>query len=258
MFAQPLRIYADGVEILARPHDYSSAKGLFVGPDGFTGWEDGGGEVHREAVQRPGGVGEFDMPVYEGGMVFSVDGKALANSPYTLAHLRDQVMGIGRGGRRFKVSVELQGRTLWTWARRGVRPMFKDSGIRSDLLQASFLLQFVAPVPRKYGEVFEFPSGQVAFHRGNENAVPRLLIGAGSGGYTVTGPDGRRIVVSTAPSGAHYIDFENGGLFTAAGVRQGGAITVYQPWSIPPGLPGVIATISGSRSLITQVTETFN
>lgn len=258
MFDQSLRIVADGMEILGRPRDSAPVEGAYVGPGGFTGWEDGGGEVRREAVPRPAALGEFDLPVYEGAMVFSVDGHALASSPQRLAVLRDRITGVGSGGRRFQVAVELQGRTLWTTARRGARPSFKDAGIRGGLIRASFLLQFVAPIPRKYGETREVPAGQVAINRGNEDAVPRLLVGAGTGGYTVTGPGGRTIVVATAPSAAHYVDFSTGGLFTSAGVRQVGAITIYQPWSIPPGMTGVTATISSARSMSQVFADTFN
>ncbi len=252
-----LRIMADGVQILGRPYDLdTTVQGLFVAKDGFDGWDDGGGEVRRDAVPRPAGFGEFDLPVYEGAMVFSVDGHALAYDAASLAHLRDQVTGLGYGGRRFRVVVEHQERTLWTWARRGARPSFKDAGMRSGLHRGSFLVQFVAPVPRKYGEVRDFAAGLSAFHRGNDSAIPRLLVGAGAGGYTVTGPNGRVVTVVSAPAGAHEIDFAAGGLFVG-GFRQVGAISVYQPWAIPPGLPGVVATISGGRSLVQRVPDTY-
>lgn len=252
-----LRISADGVDIFGRPLEvHPRAEGLFVGPGGFNGWDDGGGEVRREAVPRPAAIGEFDMPVYEGAMVFSVDGHALAYDPPTLGHLRDRVTGLGYGGRRFRVVVEHQERELWTWCRRGARPKFDDAGIRHGLHRGEFLLQFVAPIPRKYGEARDFAAGETAFHRGNESAVPLLLIGAGAGGYTVTGPGGRVVTVSTAPAGAHQIDFATGGLFLN-GVRQVGALSVYQPWSVPPGLPGVTATISGARTLTQRVTDTY-
>lgn len=253
-----LRIDADGVEILGRPRGGGwPIDGLYVGRDGFNGWDDGGGEVRREAVPRPAAVGEFDLPVYEGAMVFSIDGHALCRDEFTLARLRDRFTGIGDGGRRFVVSVEHQGRTLWTWARRAAKPTFRDAGIVHGMRRATIMAQFVAPIPRKYGDVVDFPAGRAAVHRGNTAATPRLMIGPGAGGYTVTGPQGRVIVVATAPADAHYIDFASGGLFTASGVRQTGAITIYQPWSIPRGGPGVIATISGSRSLVQRVADTY-
>lgn len=255
-----LRIVADEVEILGAPLDLSRpVEGLFVEKDGFEGWDDGGGESVREEVQRPASIGIFDMPVFEAGMPFSVGGHALAQDPYTLALLRDRVTGVGRGGRRFQVNVEHQGRTLWTWARRGAKPQFKDTGRRHGRHHAKFLLQFVAPIPRKYGEPHDVAAGVIAFNAGNEDAIPRLIIGAGVGGYTVSGPGGRVITVNTnAPAGEHSIDFATGGLFNAAGARVPNAISVWQPWAIPPGLPGVVATISGTRTLRQVYPDTYN
>lgn len=251
-----LRVNAGGVEILGRPNDlHPRVEGLFFGPDGFNGWDDGA-DVRRESVERPGADGEFDLPVFLGSRVFSLEGHALAWSEPELAHLRSRVTGLGAAGGRLRFSVEHQGQVLWADARLGTRPTFKDAGIRSGMLQAKFFAQFVAADPRKYGEVHDFPGGTAAVNRGNFPARPQLLIGAGSGGYTVTGPDGRKVIVGTAPSAAHEIDFTNGGLYLG-GVRQTGAITTYQPWTVGPGLPGTVATISGSRSLVQRVTDTF-
>lgn len=252
-----LRLQFGTVSILGRPDDFSSrVEGLFVGPDGFEGWDDGP-EVRRESVERPGQHGEYDLPVFNGSRVVSVDGHALAWSDVELGHLRNRIMGVGADGQRLRLAVEHQGSTLWADVRRGSRPTFRDAGIRNGMMRARFALHVVAADPRKYGEVRDFAGGVGAVHYGNFPATPRLLIGAGSGGYTVTGPSGRVVTVGTAPAAAHYIDFTTGGLFNTAGVRQVGAITVYQPWSIPVGIPGVVATISGARSLTQRVTDTF-
>ncbi|PVE94988.1 hypothetical protein DC434_13770 [Microbacterium sp. TPD7012] len=125
-----------------------------------------------------------------------------------------------------------------------------------DATTARFLVTFWSADPRTYGEVREFPAGTAAAQRGNFPATPRLLVGAGTGGYTVTGPGGRVVTVTTAPAGAHEIDFATAGLFLG-GVRQSNAIGTYQPWTIPPGLPGVTATISSARTLTQRVTDTF-
>ncbi|MBT2473314.1 hypothetical protein J7E68_01660 [Microbacterium sp. ISL-103] len=255
-----LRIRFDGAaeEILGSPESaLGDLTGLFVAPDGFEGWDDGGGDARRESIDRPSNHGEFDLPVYHGARVFSIDGWALATTDEELAHLRSIVTGIGATGDRVKVTVEHQGQTLWAYARRALRTTFRDSGIRHGLRRARFVMQFSAADPRKYGEVRDVPAGTPAAHRGNFPAMPLLMVGAGSGGYTVTGPNGRVVVVVTAPAAAHYIDFATGGLYTAAGVRQVGAITTYQPWSIPAGLPGVTASINGSRTLTQRVTDTF-
>lgn len=252
-----LRINVGGVQILGRPDDTASrVEGLFVGPGGFNGWDDGV-DVRRESVERPGQHGEFDLPVFNGSRVISIDGHALAWSEYELGHLRNRVMGVCADGGRQTFTVEHQGDSLHAAVRRGAKPVFVDAGVRYGMLRAEFSLFLVAADPRKYGDVRDYPAAQPAVHHGNFPATPRLMVGAGSGGYTVTGPGGRQIVVGTAPAAAHYIDFATGGLFTAAGVRQVGAITVYQPWSIPVGVPGATASISGARSLAQRVTDTY-
>lgn len=253
-----LRIRIGSTVILGRPDGlHPRVEGLFVAQDGFEGWDDGGGDSRRESVPRPAAHGEFDLPVFQGSRVFSIDGHALAWSERELGQLRSVVTGIGATGDRFRVTVDHQGQTLWAMARRGTKPTFKDAGIRHGMHRARFLMQFVAADPRKYAEVREFPAGVPAVHLGNFPATPRLMIGAGSGGYTITGPAGRQIVVDAAPAGPHYIDFANGGLFTENGMRQAGAISVYQPWTVPVGAPGVTVSISGSRSLVQRVTDTF-
>lgn len=252
-----LSIQVDGVEILGRPRDGSSrVEGLFVGPDGFQGWDDGV-DVRRESVERPAQHGDYDLPVFNGSRVISIDGHALAWSEEELGNLRNQIMGVCADGGRRLIAVAHQGDDLRATVRRGSKPTFVDSGIRHGMHRASFAVFLVAADPRKYGESKDFPAGTVAVHRGNFPATPRLLIGAGAGGYTITGPNGRQIVVgATAPAGEHYIDFAQGGLFTAAGVRVSGVMSVFQPWSIPVGSAGAAASITGARSLVQRVTRT--
>lgn len=219
--------------------------------NGLKGWR--GGDVRREEIVRPAAHGAFNMPGFQVQRVISLSGTLLASSPAELRHMKDTVSGLLAGGGAARLTVDDDGGSTW-----------RDVGLVScspsedlDDTSATFALTFWAADPRRYGEVREFASGVPAVQYGNFPATPRLLIGAGSGGYTVTGPGGRRVVVTSAPAGAHYIDFASGGLFTAAGVRQVGAISIYQPWTVPPGLPGVAARISGSRSLTQRVTDTF-
>ena len=255
-----LRIRIGSTIILGRPDDTKPrVEGLFVAPDGFTGWDDGGGDIRRESVPRPAEHGEFDLPVFQGSRVFSIDGWALAWSERELGQLRSVVTGIGATGDRVKVTVDHQGQTLWAMARRGAKPTFKDTGVRYGLHRARFMMQFVARDPRKYGEVREFAAGEAAVQYGNFPATPKIIVsGVAASGYTVTGPDGRQVIVyhPLVASQPHTIDFARGGLFVG-GVRIPGAISVYQPWSVPPGAPGVVTTVNGSRTLRIEVADTF-
>jgi hypothetical protein len=83
------------------------------------------------------------------------------------------------------------------------------------------------------------------------------ITGASAPGYTITGPAGRRIVV-TRPLVAgtpHVIDTATGGLLID-GVRVQGGVSVWEPWQIDVGLPGVTHTISAG-ALLVEVTRTF-
>jgi hypothetical protein len=128
-----------------------------------------------------------------------------------------------------------------------------------DATTARFQVTLWAPDPRMYGEVHDFAGGTAAVNRGNFPARPQLIVsGTATSGYTVTGPDGRKVTVTKAlTAGApHTIDFAKGGLYVGD-VRQLRAISVYQPWTVGPGLPGVTATVNNGATLIQRVTDTY-
>lgn len=212
----------------------------------------GGVDVRREDIARPAAHGSFDMPGFLSPRVIPVSGHMSAATAMKLEHSMARLSGLLADGGTSRLTLDGPLGARWC----DVRLASATQITQLDATTARFLVTFWAADPRTYGEVHDFPAGEVAINRGNFKATPRLLVGAGSGGYTVTGPNGRVVTVATAPAGAHEIDFTNGGLFVG-GVRQVGAITVYQPWTVPPGLPGVTATISGSRSLVQRVTDTY-
>lgn len=241
-----------GIAFEGSPADGQSA--YMISPDGWSGWDDGTA-VRREAVSRPGAHGSFGTRGFRDSRVISIAGWILASTSTELQHMRNRLMGLLADGDSGRLEVEQPLGTTWANVMLADIPSVKVRGATE--CEAEYQIQFWAPLPQKFGDVRTFAAGAPATHYGNVLATPRLLIGPGAGGYTVTGPDGRVVVVATAPAGEHYIDFATGGLFTAAGVRQAGTISVYQPWEIPVGSPGVVATISGSRTLFQQVTDTF-
>ena len=256
----PLHVQVGGAHIYGHPRLITpDLFGLFIAKDGWDGWDDGGGEARVESVARPGMHGEFDLPVLMGASVFSIDGWALAPSAFMLGRLRSTVMGIGADGQLMRATVHHQEQTLWADVRRAVKPTFKDAGVRHGLLRARFFLQFRAPDPRKYGETVDFPGGEKAVQYGNFPARPDLIVtGTAASGYTVTGPGGRRVVVTKAlTAGApHTISFAKGGLWVG-GVRQLRAISMYEPWTVPPTAVGAVATVDNGVSLVQRVTDTF-
>lgn len=226
-----------------------------ISPDGWSGWDDGTA-VRREAVERPGAHGSFGFRGFRDARVVTISGWIIASNMFKLQHMWQKLLGVLADGQSGRLTVERPDGTQWADVMLTDLPTVKVRG--QSETEAEFTIQFWAPMPQKYGEVDDFAAGIEAVNRGNFPATPRLIVGAGSGGYTITGPGGRTIVVgASAPAGEHYIDFSQGGLFTAAGVRVPGAMTVFRPWTIGPGLPGVVASITGARSLVQRVTNTF-
>lgn len=246
-----LNVSVGGVTFEGSPRD--SGTGFIIGPQGWTGWDDGTA-VRRESVERPGDHGSFAVRGYRSARVITIAGTILASSKLELGHMIDRFMGILADGGSGRMLVERP--HGFRWANVMLTDMPTAPVIGASELDARFTIQFWSPDPRKYGESRDFPAGTPALHYGNFPAVPKLIVGSGSGGYTVTGPAGRQVVVASAPSDSHYIDFSSGGLFTMDGTRQAGAVTIYQPWRISPGETAG-ATISGSRPLVQRVTDTF-
>lgn len=225
-----------------------------IDADSVRGWLIDGVDVRREEIARPAAHGAFETPGFLTGRAISWGGDIETSNATEQDHAMRRLSGLLAGGRFGRLVVENDS-SLWTKVQRG-----GDFDMNMHLYGrvASYRVQFWAPDPRIYGKVREFGQGQPAVHYGNFEASPRLIVGAGSGGYTVTGPGGRQVVVSSgAPAGEHYIDFARGGLFTAAGVRVPGVVSVFQPWTVGPGVPGVVASITGSRSLVQRVTDTY-
>jgi len=252
--SEVLRIRFGQVHILGRPLEGRPVDGLYVKRDGFTGWDDSG-DARWEAIDMPGQHGQFDVPVMQGPRTVTIAGWALARTDRKLAQLRSVVTGLGAEG-PLRPFIDHRGETLWANARRGGKTEFRDAGLYHGIRRAGFVLQLVCANPRKYGATRTFPGGRAAFHYGNFPAVPKLIVtGSSAGGYTVTGPQGRRITVTAAlTSAGHEIDLATGTL-TVGGVPVLGGLTRFEPWTIPPGQS--VAATTSAGSLTVSVTDTY-
>lgn len=240
-----------GVQFESVPRDRNRA---YV----VTTWSgiDEGVPVRREQTTRPGAHGAFNAPGYLDARVIGMSGHIIAPTPEQLLNMARRLTGILADGSTARLDL-LGEREVHLQVGLAAQTMVTVRG--NDPRVADFQIQLWAPNPRMYGEVHDFPGGQVAVNRGNFPARPQLVVsGTAVGGYTVTGPNGRRVVVTKALAAAapHTIDFATGGLYVA-GVRQINAITIYEPWDVPPGLPGVTASVSNGLSLVQRVTDTF-
>ena len=249
-----LRIRVGGLTILGAPRVNEPAVGLFVGPDGFQGWDDST-TGRRDSTDRPSAHGSFDGPLLRGERVFSVDGHAIAASAAELGHLRSRVTGLGGDGARVRVTVDHQGQTLWADAK-VPEATFRDLGFRGRRHRARFSLQFVAADMRKYGPVQSFPGASVqAFHYGNFPAAPVIdVVGPVAAPYTVASQGKSYTVTQALTAGqTHRIDMSTGWV-TRNGVLQVGVVSSAQTFEIPPGLP---VTVTGPASMTVKVTDTY-
>lgn len=242
-----------GVEFVDWPRDHHQEWAVLDESGISSLW--GGVDVRRADVARPAAHGSFDLQGFLAPRSISLTGHLSAPSREALDHLATRVGGLLADGEPSRLVVFGPSGSRWCDVRLGAATQIS----LVDATTARFQLQLWAADPRMFGEVRDVPGGQVAVQYGNFPARPQLIVSGSAGsGYTVTGPGGRRVVVTKAlVSGQpHTIDFARGGLYVG-GVRQLRAITVYEPWTVGPGLPGVSASVNNGASLVQRVTDTF-
>jgi len=240
-----------GIEFQGSPRDHHG-DWFVLDADGVKSFW-GGVDIRRSEILRPSANGAFDLPGFLSPRVIPVSGHISSRTAEGLESMQARLSGLLTDGSSSRLTVESALGSRWC----DVRLASATQITPIDRTTARFLVTFWAADPRTFGEVRDYAGGSVAVNRGNHPASPRLMVGAGSGGYTITGPSNRTIVAASPPSASHYIDFKAGGLFTDAGVRVVGALSTFHDWTIPPGLPGVSASITGARSFAQRVTDTF-
>lgn len=242
--------------VLGAPYDGGAPHGFYVKRGGLQGL-DGTPTGAREAISRPAAHGEFDLPVFRGPRVITIDGIAVARSEWDLQHLRSLITGCGATGDRVSVSVTHQGHLL-SFSARVVEASFVDRGDRSRRAVADFMLNLVCADPRKYGKRADYSGNSVTVsHDGNFPASPVVTVaGPRTGPYTISGPDGRQVTVtqSLTAGQTHRIDFRTGRI-TRNGVAQLNALGRADLWTIPPGTQVPMAISSGLMTV--TVTDTY-
>lgn len=258
MVRRMVHLTSGPLDIRQSPQGDTYPRGFYFGPEGLRGWDDGA-TMRAETTARPQAHGDFDIPGFLAGRMVELWGWCYAGSIYELEHYRDELVGHGADGGKFPVVVERNGRTLTGVARlaSGTKPTFVDVGTgRRARWEATWWM----PDPRKYGEPFtEGPGVSVeVVHRGNFPALPVLMVtGVSPGGYTVTGPGGRQIVV-TRPlvSGIpHSFDMATARL-SVGGVRVLGGVAKAELWSLPAHSVSTVS-VSGGLQLTVTGRETF-
>lgn len=247
-------IRADGAEIRGVPRN--GEPGLFIAKDGMVGIDDGA-DIRREAVERSGERGEFDLAVFSGAKIVSLDLVALADSVTGLRQRRTEIKRIGQGGRRFLVEIDHLGQTLSGWARRGGRTTFRDSGIRHGKHYARAFVQWVFPDPILLGKTRSTDRGTEVrvSHRGDAAIAPRIdVYGPFPNGYTINAIGRGSFTVTSALAAGQMetVDIGSSRVYRN-GVRRIGVVSVPGRWEIYGGEIGIIHTISGAAGTGTMV-----
>ncbi|WP_193596069.1 hypothetical protein [Microbacterium sp. YJN-G] len=218
----------------------------------FEGWNDAP-SARGEKVPRPDAHGDFDLPVTRGPRLVTMSGWCRASSPERMGHFRSQLTGLLADGQLGRIIVDEFGVTQWADVRIYGDPRFRKRG-RSRY--ADWSIAFRSPDARKYGETREFAAGETAVHYGNFPATPTHRVTGTAGGYTINGPSGKKFTVTSGPgSGTDRIDMATGRVYRN-GVLMLGIVSQGDLWTVGPGLPGVVHTISAG-TLTTEATDTF-
>ncbi|MDR6867535.1 hypothetical protein J2Y69_002139 [Microbacterium resistens] len=211
--------------------------------------------VKRERLDRPSSDGQFTTPSFLRERVGGFSGFCVAPTHTVLETMADRLRNLIT--QQITVTLEYP----------GVR--MHGQGVVTDVQftphgfapEGTWMVEVEFDDPFLYGETRTFPAGVEAIQRGTRPAWPvHTVTGASFWGYTITGPSGRRIAV-TRPLVAlhpHTINTATGGLLID-GVRVQGGVTVWEPWTIGPSIPGVTHTLSAetTASLTTAVTDTY-
>lgn len=243
------RIHALGHTFRAVPGMDREYRGAFIKKDGAVGWT-GLESSRREALARAVAHGEFDVPVFRGARVATLDSWLLADSIRELDNLTDRIVGLGSDGSRFTVTKESDRRHLNGRART-LTATADDGWVRAGgVYVKGCTLQFVFADPRWYGDSQTTPLGtsHTVFHRGNFPAFSVVEIPSAPSSYTITSPAGTLTVSGVTAGGTHTVDLRNGRV-RRDGVLQP-VVGVGELWSVPVGtrwphilsVPGIVRT----------------
>lgn len=209
----------------------------------ITGWTDAP-DVDMDSIKRPAAHGRFVVPAWLDERVVRLPGFVVAKSHMELEHSSAKFRGLI--SRPIRLVIEDALETAWVDGT-VTGASFRNHGFAPE---GTWSLEVTCEDPRKFGKVHEFAAGAVAYHRGNFDAWPTFVVtGASPGGYTITGLNGQRIVVTTPlVSGTpHMINTDEGEVMVGGSL---GNISVFEPWTIGPGMPGVTHTISAGTLLV--------
>lgn len=215
----------------------------------LTGWFDRPApKGNTEDV--PYGHGEYDLPDFYGARTIAGRGRASFRTPAEALAGRDRFMGATFG----PVIMQVRDETgKMTFSR--VKPAGECiATVLGRMLRFEFVLK--ATDPRRFGEARVVAAGAgvaaMVENRGSAPAWPKIVVpgAVSSGGYTITGPNGEKYVVTASPSSSqtHYVDMWDGMLRVNSSMAAGaGLVGAAQTFTIPPGGKVPVTLSKGGR-----------
>lgn len=228
---------------------------IFLFPDGFEGFE-GGVEATGEKINRSNGDGAFSLDSFLAARVMTLRGGMTAPTPSLLIHKTRLFTSQFRGDREITVSATDEAGHSWRRVRRQKTPIITRNG--NDRCYAEFEVTMWAPDPHFYGRTRKSVPGAPSYHRGNSDAVPRVIVmGPHPTGYKLGDGRGGEIIVTQPLSAGvqDVIDLDEGWV-RRNGVLISGAVSKFKPWTIPPYGQVVHTFTGGSGWVSIEVTDT--
>lgn len=249
-----------GLEVFGRPIDGTRPDGVYLGPDGFEGWDDGP-EMRRETLQRAQAAGDFEAKGYPDARIVSLSGIAISGSEERTRYWGTRVTGVLNSGGMGAITVR-RGNS-WQFGRAGlVRSSFVTRPRARHV--ADWQMQLWLPNPFKYGEERQMTADSQGFasvqHWGNAEASPRLVVRGNAERWRVTGKDGSSVLVvrPLRPGETHAYDLRTGVLTIDGAPAPAGSLDEADTWVVPParaiGHQLYVGTGTGTLDVFTRDT----
>lgn len=220
-----------------------AAPALFtVESDGVSGWFESV-DIRRDDSDRPLSHGSTYAPTFRTGRRVSWTGLILTKSASEQDRAMAQLRGMLSDGQSGRLTVENAGTLRWSDVVLNGAPTVRMV-VYGRI--ARYRVEVWARDPRMYGELHTFAAAAsvAIFHRGNTNAIPRLIVPNGAASYSITSPGGTLTVTGATSGGTHEIDLRRGRVYRD-GVRMPGVLSG-PLWTLPSGARWVVSISSGT------------
>lgn len=213
-------------------------------------WDTPDVKDNREDV--PYGHGGYDLPEFYGERLITITGRVISKTHSHQHEAINSLKGCIMPGETKTMQVLGHGPDSWA----NVRLARSIKAVPVTDVHTSFQISLRSPDPRIFGMARSEPAAAgvatLVENRGSAPAWPKIVVpgAVSSGGYTITGPNGEKYVVTTSPSSSqtHYVDMWDGMLRVNSSMAAGaGLVGDAQTFTIPPGGKVSVTLSKGGR-----------